>query len=174
MGCRWRGSRGQGRWRSRRCRDHTPATPTQTAHTTITIDPLPLLPPARARLWGKLFEKAAAHKAAFDAPSLAAFLWAATAANVGHFKTIYDLEGAAARLMGSFTPGGGLELGGGGYALPSTPRPPRPHPPNPTQLHPHPPTHPPRAPNTPCLTICLVAAHPNPPCPPNPQHPPPT
>ncbi|GBF92217.1 hypothetical protein Rsub_05299 [Raphidocelis subcapitata] len=56
------------------------------------------------RLWGKIFAKAGALKAGFDAASLTAFLWAATTANVGHFKTAFDLAGPAAKLIGSFTP----------------------------------------------------------------------
>ncbi|KAI8472216.1 MAG: mitochondrial F1F0 ATP synthase associated protein [Monoraphidium minutum] len=56
------------------------------------------------RLWGKIFEKAGALKGSFDAASLTAFLWAAGAANVGHFKTAFDLAGPAAKLLGSFTP----------------------------------------------------------------------
>jgi hypothetical protein len=60
------------------------------------------------RLWGKIFEKAGALKSGFDAASLTAFLWAATTANVAHFKTVFDLAGPAGKLMGSFTPGGWL------------------------------------------------------------------
>jgi hypothetical protein len=57
------------------------------------------------RLWGKIFEKAGKLKGSFDAASLTAFLWAASAANVGHFKTLFDLAGSAQKLLGSFTPG---------------------------------------------------------------------
>lgn len=57
------------------------------------------------RLWGKLFEKASAHKAGFDAPALTAFLWAATTANVEHFRTTAELTAAAQKLLGNFTPG---------------------------------------------------------------------
>ncbi|KIY94756.1 hypothetical protein MNEG_13206 [Monoraphidium neglectum] len=56
------------------------------------------------RLWGKIFEKAGALKGGFDAASLTAFLWAATTANVGHFKTAFDLAAPATKLLGSFTP----------------------------------------------------------------------
>lgn len=44
--------------------------------------------PAFCRLWGKVFERAAAVKASFDAASLTSFLWAATTAGVEHFKTV--------------------------------------------------------------------------------------
>lgn len=44
--------------------------------------------PASCRLWGKVFERAAAVKASFDAASLTSFLWAATTAGVEHFKTV--------------------------------------------------------------------------------------
>lgn len=39
-------------------------------------------------IWGKVFEKASAVKAGFDAASLTAFMWAATTAGVDHFKTV--------------------------------------------------------------------------------------
>lgn len=56
------------------------------------------------RLWGKVFEKASATKASFDAASLSSFLWAATTAGVGHFATIAELAGPAAALLKSFNP----------------------------------------------------------------------
>jgi hypothetical protein len=56
------------------------------------------------RLWGKLFERASAAEADFDAASITTFLWAATTAGVGHFKTTYELAGPAAKLLGSFNP----------------------------------------------------------------------
>lgn len=56
------------------------------------------------RLWGKIFERAVAHKGAFDAASLTALLWAATAANVTHLRSVYELAGSAHKLLGSFTP----------------------------------------------------------------------
>jgi hypothetical protein len=40
------------------------------------------------RLWGKIFVSALEVKGSFDAASLTAFLWAATTAGVGHFKTV--------------------------------------------------------------------------------------
>lgn len=55
------------------------------------------------RLWGKIFEKASTLKGSFDAASLTAFLWAVTTANVGHFKTAFELAGPASKLLGSFT-----------------------------------------------------------------------
>ncbi|KAF8059097.1 hypothetical protein HT031_005269 [Scenedesmus sp. PABB004] len=59
---------------------------------------------ADRRLWGKVFERASAAKASFDAASLAAFLWAANTAGVSHFKTTFELAGPAAKLLGSFSP----------------------------------------------------------------------
>uniref|UniRef100_A0A383WKK8 RAP domain-containing protein n=1 Tax=Tetradesmus obliquus TaxID=3088 RepID=A0A383WKK8_TETOB len=56
------------------------------------------------RVWGKLFEAAAAAKADFDAASLTSFLWAANTAGVGHFKTLYELAGPAAKLLPSLSP----------------------------------------------------------------------
>eukprot|EP00878_Enallax_costatus_P013614 GHUV01014235.1.p1 GENE.GHUV01014235.1~~GHUV01014235.1.p1 ORF type:complete len:263 (+),score=91.86 GHUV01014235.1:202-990(+) len=56
------------------------------------------------RLWGKLFERAAATKSDFDAASITAFLWAATTAGVGHFKTVYEMSSTAGKLLGSFSP----------------------------------------------------------------------
>lgn len=56
------------------------------------------------RLWGKVFEGAAAVKADFDAASLTAFLWATHTAGVGHFQTTYELVGPASKLLSSFTP----------------------------------------------------------------------
>lgn len=55
------------------------------------------------RLWGKIFERASAVKD-FDAASITAFLWAATAAGVGHFKTTYELSGSVAKLLPSLKP----------------------------------------------------------------------
>ncbi len=49
-----------------------------------------------------MFEKASA--SSFDAPSLTAFLWAATNAGVGHFKTVAELAGAASKLLPSLNP----------------------------------------------------------------------
>lgn len=60
---------------------------------------------ADRRAWGKVFARAAALKASFDAASLAAFLWAASAANVTHFKTLAEMTGPAARLLPTMTPG---------------------------------------------------------------------
>lgn len=60
------------------------------------------------RLWGKVFEKAGALGASFDAASLTGFLWAANTASVGHFKTLAELAGPAIKLMPSMSPG---ELG---------------------------------------------------------------
>jgi hypothetical protein len=57
------------------------------------------------RVWGKVFERAAATKADFDAASLTAFLWAAHTAGVGHFKTLYELAGPAAKLLPSLSAG---------------------------------------------------------------------
>eukprot|EP00879_Flechtneria_rotunda_P001647 GHRR01001807.1.p1 GENE.GHRR01001807.1~~GHRR01001807.1.p1 ORF type:complete len:551 (+),score=256.25 GHRR01001807.1:137-1789(+) len=54
------------------------------------------------RLWGKIFERAAANKGSFDPASLTSFLWAATTAGVGHFKTTFELSGSAVKLLGSF------------------------------------------------------------------------
>lgn len=54
------------------------------------------------RLWGKVFEKASV--STFDAPSLSSFLWAATTSGVGHFKTVAELSGAAAKLLPSLSP----------------------------------------------------------------------
>lgn len=54
------------------------------------------------RSWGKVFEKAST--STFDAPSLTSFLWAATTAGVGHFKTVAELSGAAAKLLPSLNP----------------------------------------------------------------------
>lgn len=59
---------------------------------------------ADRRLWGKVFERAGALKAGFDAASLTAFLWAASAANVTHFKTLFELSGPAARLLPTLSP----------------------------------------------------------------------
>mmetsp|Transcript_36959 Transcript_36959/g.82171 ORF Transcript_36959/g.82171 Transcript_36959/m.82171 type:complete len:560 (+) Transcript_36959:61-1740(+) len=56
------------------------------------------------RVWGKVFERAAAVKDSFDAASLSSFLWAATTAGVTHFKTVAELSGPAASLLKSFTP----------------------------------------------------------------------
>jgi len=56
------------------------------------------------RLWGKVFERAQATKASFDAASLTNFFWAASTAGVGHFKTLAELAGPAAALLPSLTP----------------------------------------------------------------------
>lgn len=56
------------------------------------------------RLWGKVFERAQATKASFDAASLSNFFWAASTANVGHFQTLAELAGPAAALLPSLTP----------------------------------------------------------------------
>ena len=47
------------------------------------------------RLWGKIFVSALEVKGSFDAASLTAFLWAATTAGVGHFKTVSLGHGSA-------------------------------------------------------------------------------
>lgn len=61
-------------------------------HTVLHTGMPPYMPddacPAFCRLWGKVFERAAAVKASFDAASLTSFLWAATTAGVEHFKTV--------------------------------------------------------------------------------------
>uniref|UniRef100_A0A7S3VM75 RAP domain-containing protein n=1 Tax=Dunaliella tertiolecta TaxID=3047 RepID=A0A7S3VM75_DUNTE len=56
------------------------------------------------RLWGKVFEKAGALKSSFDAPSLSNFMWAASTAGVGHFKTLFELSGPAASMIKTLTP----------------------------------------------------------------------
>jgi hypothetical protein len=56
------------------------------------------------RLWGKIFEKAHGLRATFDAASLSTFLWASGAAGVQHFKSVFDMSAAAARLLPSLTP----------------------------------------------------------------------
>ncbi|MEW5305798.1 MAG: hypothetical protein WDW36_008316 [Sanguina aurantia] len=56
------------------------------------------------RIWGKLFEAVSARSAEFTAPTLAAFLWATTTANVSHYKTIAELAGPAASLLKGMTP----------------------------------------------------------------------
>eukprot|EP00955_Chlamydomonas_euryale_P072336 361367-Chlamydomonas_euryale.AAC.4 len=43
-------------------------------------------------IWGKVFLKALGAKNSFDAASLTAFMWAATTAGVGHFKTVRLVE----------------------------------------------------------------------------------
>lgn len=56
------------------------------------------------RLWGKVFQAASSSAGSFDAPALASFLWAVNTANVGHFKTLYDLAGPAAKVLAHATP----------------------------------------------------------------------
>lgn len=56
------------------------------------------------RLWGKVFEAAAAVKGAWDPSSLSAFMWAITAAKVDHFRTVSELAGPAAAHLQSFSP----------------------------------------------------------------------
>lgn len=56
------------------------------------------------RLWGKVLEKASAVKGGFDAASLSGLMWALTAANVGHFRSVAELAGPAAGLLKTFTP----------------------------------------------------------------------
>jgi hypothetical protein len=56
------------------------------------------------RIWGKVFEKAAAVATTFDAASLSNFMWAASTAEVTHFKTLFELSAPATALMSKFTP----------------------------------------------------------------------
>ena len=53
------------------------------------------------RLWGKIFVSALEVKGTFDAASLTAFLWAATTAGVGHFKTVRLVGFAAVGFIGT-------------------------------------------------------------------------
>lgn len=73
---------------------------------TRTLSPLPHRPRVcvACRVWGKVFERAQATKASFDAASLSNFFWAANTANVGHFQTLAELAGPAAALLPSLTP----------------------------------------------------------------------
>ena len=52
------------------------------------------------RLWGKIFVSALEVKGSFDASSLTAFLWAATTAGVGHFKTVSLIGFTAVGIIG--------------------------------------------------------------------------